>query len=830
MAKSPSALEGVRVLDLANESAAYCGKLLADMGADVIKVEPPDGVAMRNTAPFYAGREARVRDSLRRNRSLFFWHYNTNKRSVTLDFAVERDRQRFVALAASADLIVETFPPGHLDALGLGYEMLAAHNPRLIVVSVTPFGQTGPYRDYRTSDLIAQALGGMVYVNGYPDEAPLQGLGLQAYHSASTFAAIGALLAMLARERTGVGQRVDVSLQACVVASLEHASSSFHRDGTVAGRHGGLHWTRDFRVGRCRDGYVLHCTLGDWTSLIEWVKADGVAQDLGDSSFEDFNRRRDRCAHLFDVLDGWAKSYTVSCLVEGAQLRRLPAAPVLPPETLPHHAQLNERGFFVPVRHDDLQDTLTYPGAPYMFSRTPWRIRHRPPLIGEHNDALYAELDTSRRAQATPGGHATPKNQRACAGEADSAGSGHRATRGMPPLRGVRVIDFTWVVAGPVATRVLADHGAEVIKIERRDATDFGSRRGGLTGNLNRGKQSIVINLNSPRGVDLAKQLIARADVVIDNFSTRVMRNWGLDYDGLRQLKPDIVAVSMSGFGHTGPHRDHVSYGPTLQALAGYTLLMGRPGRAPAGWGFSYSDMAAGYSGALAVLLALWHRRRTGEGQHVDLSQFENLCALLGPTLLDILVNRGTARPVDNGSQEMPAGPHGVFRCADLPGDGPARDRWCAIAVFGDDDWARFCHALGHPGWTRDQRFATASARIENRQALDACVESWTTQRTPEAVMTRLQHSGVAAGVVANAEDLCRRDPQLRARHYWARVTTPEGDTVDLDGLPFTLSDTPGEVCAPGPLLGEQTDAVLQRVLHMSPHVIAELRAAHVVG
>ena len=821
MAQSSGALNGVRVLDLADESGVYCGKLLADMGADVIKIEPPGGAAMRGIKPFFSGPDGCPSET--RNRSLFFWHYNTNKRSVTLDLNIPADRERFTRLAATADLIIETATPGYLDAMGLGYGALSASNPRLTLVSITPFGQTGPYRNYRGSDLICQALGGMVFVNGFPNEAPLQGLGLQAYQSASTYAAIGALLALLARECSGRGQWIDVSMQQCVAAAVEHASSFFHQDGTIAERHGSLHWTRYFRVGRGTDGYVMHCTLGDWTSLIEWVKADGRAQDLTEPVWEDFNHRRDQCMHLFDVLDQWAKKYSVGNLVEGAQLRRLPYAAVLPPESLLENPQLVHRGFFVPVPHEELNATVTYPGAPYQFSATPWTIRRRPPLVGEHNEEVFAESgglnDAEHRTQST-----------------------ERGSNPELPLDGVRVIDFTWVVAGPVATRILADQGAEVIKVERRDALDFGSRRGGLTGNLNRGKQSIVLNMSTPQGIDLAKRLVTTADVVIDNFSARVMCNWGLDYEDLRRLKPDIIAVSMSGFGHTGPHQDYVSYGPTLQALAGYTLLMRHPGGEPAGWGFSYSDMAGGYSGALAVLIALWHRRQTGEGQRIDLSQFENVATLLGPRLLGIAIDAAvetpSARPASkmattglgNASQEAAGAPHGVYRCADLPGDGPGRDRWCALAVFGDNDWARFCNVVGHPAWTRDERFASHAARMANQSALDALVESWTSMHIAEEVMTEFQHAGVAAGIVANAEDLCRRDPQLQARQYWARVLTPEGLSVALDGVPFTLSDTPGRVRAPGPLLGEHTDAVLQRVLGLDAGSIATLRAANVIA
>jgi benzylsuccinate CoA-transferase BbsF subunit len=394
--------------------------------------------------------------------------------------------------------------------------------------------------------------------------------------------------------------------------------------------------------------------------------------------------------------------------------------------------------------------------------------------------------------------------------------------QGRRALDGIRILDFTWVVAGPVATRILADQGAEVIKIERRDSLDLGSRRGGFTGNLFRGKQSTVINMSDLRGREIARQLVKVSDVVIDNFSARVMRNWGMDYESLRQIKPDIIAVSMSGFGHTGPHRDYVSYGPTLQALSGYTLLMRHAGKEPAGWGYSYADMSGGYSGALAVLMALWYRRRTGYGQFVDLSQFETISSVVGPTLLDILVNKTQSDSFGNRSQEAPAAPHGVYRCL-------GEDRWCAITVFTEKEWQGFCGVVGSPTWTKDERFATVTARVRHHEALDRYVEEWTSRHFAEEVMELLQRAGVAAGVVANSEDM-DRDPQLQARGYWAQGPTPEGESVILDGPPIRLSTTPGYVATPGPLLGEHTEAVLHNLLGYSAADIAKLKAERVVA
>ncbi len=390
----------------------------------------------------------------------------------------------------------------------------------------------------------------------------------------------------------------------------------------------------------------------------------------------------------------------------------------------------------------------------------------------------------------------------------------------MRPLDGIRVLDFTWVVAGPVTTRILADLGADVIKIERRVSLDFGDRRGGLSGSLMRGKRSVVLDLNDARGLDLARRLAAVSDVVIDNFSARVMTNLGLDYESLRVLRPDIVCVRMTGFGLTGPDRDHVSYGPTLQAITGYTLLMAEPGEPPAGFGYSYSDLAGGNLGALAVLAALWQRRRTGRGQLVDLAQLEAVASLLGPTLLARAIDGGVSAPAGNASQEMPGAPHGVYPCG---GD----DRWLAITVFSDEEWQRFVAALG---WKPDPRFAGREDRLRQAAELDRLVAAWTRGQRAEEAMGRLQRAGVACGLVANAEDLCARDPQLAARRHFVEVGTPEGRTVRLDGPPFLLSDTPARVSGPGPLLGEHGDDVLRSLLDLDEGQIRELREDGVVG
>ena len=391
------------------------------------------------------------------------------------------------------------------------------------------------------------------------------------------------------------------------------------------------------------------------------------------------------------------------------------------------------------------------------------------------------------------------------------------------PLAGVRVLDFTWVVAGPVTTRILADLGADVVKVERKDAVDFGNRRGGLSGTLMRGKRSVVLDLRRPRAVEIARALALRSDVVVDNFSARVMSNLGLDFETLSRERPDIVCVRMTGFGLTGPDRDHVSYGPTLQALTGYTLLMAQPDGPPAGFGYSYSDVASGHLGALAVLAAICHRRRTGRGQLVDLAQQEAVASLLGPVLLERAANGGTSRPTGNASPEGAAAPHGIYPCA---GD----DRWIAIAVLDDRDWRGLVATMGRPAWALDERLATAAGRVAEAARLDAEVAAWTRTMEVHVATSRLQAHGVPAGPVADAADVCAGDPQLAARGHFADVATPEGRTVRIDGPPFRLSATPASVRGPGPLLGEHTDDVLRTLLGYDDDALAALRADGTIG
>jgi len=381
----PAALAGLRVIDLTTWRGHLCGRLLAGMGADVIKIEPPTGDEGRTIGPFVDG-------APNRDRSLFFWFYNLNKRSLTLNLKHPRGVELLLQLAKSADIVIESFRPGQMDELGLGWGRLHELNPALIMLSLAPFGQTGPYSGYEADDTVLAALSGMLYVNGFPGRQPVRPMGLQAYHSSAYYGAIGAMCALFARDRDGIGQAIDLSMQEAAASALEHVGGSYFGAGIIEPRRGTLHWSRYFRVGKCRDGYIMHCTLGDWTSLVEWVASDGKAQDLVNPAWEDALYRAEHAEHLFDVLDEWVKEYRRDELLERAQTLRLPYATVRPPEALFEDDQLAARGFFVEVEHPELGRSFRYPGAPYLFNGTPWRLYRRPPLTGEHTAEILGEI------------------------------------------------------------------------------------------------------------------------------------------------------------------------------------------------------------------------------------------------------------------------------------------------------------------------------------------------------------------------------------------------------------------------------------------------------
>jgi crotonobetainyl-CoA:carnitine CoA-transferase CaiB-like acyl-CoA transferase len=385
------ALGGIRVLDLTDEKGVYCAKLLADMGADVVRIEPPDGDPMRRMGPF-------VENEPGPERSIPFLHYNTSKRGITLDYTTPEGKELFLSLTQRSDIIVETHQPGVMDDLGLGYDVLSESNPGLIMTSITGFGQNGPHRNYKCSDITAYAMGGYMFVTGFPEDPPVRGYGNQSYHVGSIYGTIGSLSALFNRNFTGLGQHVDVSLQEAVLSITEHVNLYYVYENHVSRRQGTAHgtWQLDLKgplgigdVFECKDGHA--CVFGLKEDTIQWLIDDGIkeAEPYLDPKWAEPDLIEQRGQAMNVLVRDWVKRYTMDEILTEGQRRRITTSPVNTPDKVFHDPHLRERGFFVDVEHPELGRSLTYPGAPYKFPESPWRINHKAPLLGEHNGDIY---------------------------------------------------------------------------------------------------------------------------------------------------------------------------------------------------------------------------------------------------------------------------------------------------------------------------------------------------------------------------------------------------------------------------------------------------------
>jgi len=405
------------------------------------------------------------------------------------------------------------------------------------------------------------------------------------------------------------------------------------------------------------------------------------------------------------------------------------------------------------------------------------------------------------------------------------------------PLTGVKVADFSWFGAGPICAAAMGYFGADVVRVESETRVDglrtilpfatgkTGYNVSGWFNNYNAGKWSITLNLNTPRGRELAHDLVRWADLFLTNFTPSVIERWSLTYEDLVKVKPDIIAAYQPMQGFRGPHRDFLGFGAVLTPTAGFSHLTGFPHSPPVGLGTNYPDYVINPIHTLiAILAALRYRRKTGKGQRIVLAQVESAACALGPTLMDYTVNgRVQTR---SGNRSPYAAPHGAFRCQDLKGAGflgTDEERWCVIAVYTDEEWDALCRVMGEPDWSRDGRFATFRGRKENEDDLEKLIEAWTSTKTPEAVMESLQAVGVAAGVVQNARDVLDGDPHQKERGYYVYLDHPEAGHTAHDTPGFRLSKVQGGFRSPAPCLGEHTGYVCKEILNLSDEEIAQL-------
>ena len=786
-------LDGVRVVDLSSEIAGpYCTKLLADAGADVLKIEHPDGGdPLRRWS-------ASGRSLVAGEDGVLFRFLNTSKRSAALDCTTAAGRERVLALAADADLVVESFAPGTIEALGLGPADVWRRNERVSFVSISPFGRGGPWSQRPATEFTLQALCGSTACRGTPDRPPITAGGRLGEWLGGAYAAVAALTAHHDTRRGARGSHVDLAL--LEVMALTMAPNLMVWE-SLAGRPGPFARTLEIpSIEPAADGWVGFCTITaqQWRDFLVLIERPDLVDD------ETLARWDERVRRVHDVnamIHGWTRRHAVGEIVERAAALRIPVAAIGTGDTVTRFEQFVTRGVFV-----------AHPGASFVQPRPPYRLSavdlpppEPAPALGEH----------------------------ACAWRSRGAAPPLAAERGAGPLAGLRVVDFTAFWAGPFATQFLAAMGADVIKVEsiqRPDGMRFQSVQpptsdgwwewSALFHTVNLGKRGITLDLGRPAGVELVTRLLESADAAVENFSPRVMDNLGLRYEELAARNPRLIMVRMPAFGLDGPWRDRVGFAQTMEQLSGMAWLTGFP-EGPPVIPRGPCDPLAGLHALVALLVALEHRARTGTGQLVEATMVEAALNAAAEMVLEagaygaVLMRDGNRGPV--------AAPQNLYACR---GD----DRWLALAVTGDAEWRALVDVMGEPAWSRDAAFATVAGRRAQHDRIDAAIAAWCADRDAEALAEMLVARGIAAAPVVSAARL-GDNPQLRARGFFETVAHPITGTHTHPSLPVRLpADRTRWFVRPAPTLGQHTEEVLRDLLGLDPAAIARLRADGIIG
>ena len=846
--RGPGMLAGLRVIEVADERAEYAGLLMAGLGAEVIKIEPPEGNATRRIGPF-------LDDAPGLERSLFFWNYNRNKKSVVLDLREAPARERLLGLLEGADILLDSSCGALNAALGLDRAALAARFPALVTARITPFGDDGPWKDFHGSDLIHLALGGVMMNCGYDpdpnleyDTPPIAPQVWHAYHIAGEQLATGIIAALIHRHRTGQGQDVSVAVHEAVSKNPEldimHWVMRRVPLWRLTNRHAVETPNHSPSISHTKDGrwFISHgMGARDLKNLVPLLTKYGMQADLQPPPPDaDLKARQvpgsaagdETRAHMLDVVQRFMRAWTYADMPwREAQDAGLLWAPLRKPHENALDPHWQKRKSFAEIKHPELGRSFVYPTSKWLSTATSWQVGRRAPLLGEDTEAV---LGVARR----PSVPAAPRG---------IAESNLSARHGKPfPLQGVKILDFAWFLASAGGTRFLAAMGAESFKVEWKDNPDtrlaamapVGGRAardaatgplpgvkdpdmGGQFNNKNAGKRGISLNIRHPKGLQIAKDLVRVCDIVAEGFSPGVLQRLGLGYDVMRKIRPDIIYIQQAGMGAHGIYGRMRTVGPVAAAFAGQGDMSGLPEPAmPVGWGYSFLDWMGAYGYALALLGALYHRERTGQGQWIDASQCESGLFLTGATILDWSANGREWRRFGNRSPYKPAAPHGAYRCA-------GKDRWIAIACFTEADWQAVAEVAGHLEWLHDPRFATLADRLAHQDALDAVVTEWTRGQDASALMMTLQRAGVPAGVCQNAEDRCDHDPQLRHLNWLTEVTGTKIGTWPVYELPMKFSRTPAYIGGPidrgAPCYGEDNAWLLTELLGMSASDVERL-------
>ncbi len=831
-------LDDVRVVECGDGvAAAFATKLMALLGAQVLKVEPPEGDSTRFRGPF-------IGDHPDPDTSGLFHYLNADKSGVSLDLRVPADRAKLDELLEATDILVHNVPPYERAALRMESAAIQSTHPDLIITGISAYGDYGPRSDWRAYELNMIHAGGVAALaplcSKRPDLPPLKLYGHQAEFQAANHAAFATLAAWFHRMRSGAGQVIEVSAQECLAAMLELSFVIYTYAGLRTSRLGGR-LLGPWRIFECRNGKILLACVEEhqWQSLVQLM---GEPEWARDEIFKDRLLRGRNSDALSLLIEDWVRQWDVTELFHACQQRRIPAAPVNWMADIFTDPHLRERNFFTLLPLHDRAPRVEVASIPFKASDMGWRMERAAPRLGEHNGqflmrggAGFSLPDSEAEAKGSaPGNHPhlaglpttqERKRQERIGGTAANGKDG--------PLKGVRVLDFSWVWQGPFCTLQLAHLGADVIRVESVKKPEInrlippfadgktGINRAGSFNQWNQGKRSISLDLGNPAAVDIALSLVPHCDLVVENFAPGVITRMGLGYERLREVKPDIIMLSLSGYGQTGPYSRFVSYGGLLGAQSGLFSVSGYTSGKPGETGITYGDPNSGALAVFAAIAALIHRSHTGRGQYIDVSLWEALEMVMPEAWLEYAIHRREPKVTANRDSHM--APHNCYKSK---GD---EEEWLTIAVGNEAEWRALCWAIGQPELTHDPRFSSAILRKQHEDELDAIITRWTSERDQWDAAELLQRAGVAAMPTLTNKDLAL-DRHLRERGFLVELEHPEVGKRIHAGVPWSMSATPCNVRRAAPILGEDTDEVLMSLLGFSAEKIESLRRDGVIG
>jgi crotonobetainyl-CoA:carnitine CoA-transferase CaiB-like acyl-CoA transferase len=797
-------IANLRVVELSSGVApSYAAKLLADQGADVIKIEPPEGDTLRHWGQF------RGKDNV--DLSGYFIALNLNKKSFVLPFERSAVLSR---LLQSADILVHGFSNAEATRLGVDAASLTDVLPRLVTLSITPFGRIGPYADYAATDLTLSNAGGWANLcpatQSDPDLPPLKVTGDQCMLMSAIAGAAAALAVWRDTQRTGRGDFIDFSMQAYVASVLESAIPAYSYKEEVPTRN----HTRalvPWRIFQAKDApiFIVCIEQDQWERLVDLMGTPDWTQM---ETFTDQTSRRENQDLVHMLVQEFVAGWDAAELYHAAQKKRICVAPVLNLEQFADSEHLRARRFFTELQQPGA-GVLEVFGSSILGTRGRAPVYAPAPQIGEHNATVANELN---RLNVTA----------------------HTATRGPAndaqdkPLGGIRVLDMTWAWAGPFCSLNLAHLGAEVIRIESELRADLyrrlpiypvgieqGLNCSGMFNQWNQGKSSIAINLGTEEGIEIVKALVAESDIVVQNFATGVMDRMGIGYDTLKSIKPNIIVASISGYGQSGPYKDYMGYGPAIPPLTGLSAGTGYLGGEPEEIGLSMPDPTAGITAAYAITSALIKRDQSGVGEHLDVSLWE-ATAVLNMEAWMGFAQHGT-EPKRMGNRHPNMSPHGVFKCA---GD----DRWISIACRDDQDWLVLANLI-NTDLSDDPKYRGLADRQAHEDELESLLAIWTEDQDRWDLTYRLQAKGIPAFPTLTVQDIVE-DPHLNEQDFIEHIEHPEVGARAHTGIPWRLHRRKNGIRSPAPCLGADTDAILTTVLGMSEQKRAMLYQQGTIG